>query len=167
MTEEVPLVSIATPSYNQAQFLKETILSVLSQDHPKLQYIIIDGAPTDGGVDIIRKYDVSLAHWVSEPHRGQSHAVNEGILASMGETIGCLDLDGIHHPNAATALLPLVILGALPGRTPFVSSDSGDVRDHARSGEVTRTSEAIARTISALLNDHERRSRLAEDAPPH
>jgi len=105
MTEESPLVSIVTPSYNQAQFLEETILSVLSQDHPKLQYIIIDGAPTDGGVDIIRKYDVTLAHWVSEPHRAQSHAVNKVILASMGETISWLNLDDIYHPNAVSAFL--------------------------------------------------------------
>ena len=79
-----PRISIVTPSYNQGQFIEETIRSILLQGYSNLEYIIIDGGSTDKSVEIIKKYEPWLSYWVSEKDRGQSHAINKGFGCSTG-----------------------------------------------------------------------------------
>jgi glycosyltransferase involved in cell wall biosynthesis len=95
-----PRISIVTPSYNQAQFIEETIRSVLLQGYPNLEYIIIDGGSDDGSVEIIRRYEPWLTYWVSEPDRGQSHAINKGFKKVTGEIIAWLNSDDVYVSNA-------------------------------------------------------------------
>jgi len=95
-----PRVSIVTPSYNQGQFIEETIRSVLLQGYPDLEYMVIDGGSTDGSVEIIRKYEPWLAYWVSEKDRGQSHAINKGWEKATGRIIAYLNSDDTYLPSA-------------------------------------------------------------------
>lgn len=94
-----PKISIVTPSFNQGQYIEETILSVLNQNYPNLEYIIIDGGSTDNSIDIIKKYEKQLAYWISEKDSGQSEAINKGILKTTGEIFNWLNSDDFLAPR--------------------------------------------------------------------
>ncbi|MBD2165785.1 glycosyltransferase [Calothrix membranacea FACHB-236] len=101
---DYPRITLVTPSYNQSQFLEATIKSVLSQNYPNLEYIIIDGGSTDTSVNIIRSYADQLTYWVSEPDQGQSDAIAKGFARVTGDIINWLNSDDLLLPNALFAV---------------------------------------------------------------
>jgi glycosyltransferase involved in cell wall biosynthesis len=99
-----PKITVLTPNYNYGQYLEETIRSVLLQGYPNLEYIIIDGGSTDNSIDIIKKYEPWLTYWVSEPDRGQTHAINKGLEKSTGEIFNWINSDDVLMPGALLAI---------------------------------------------------------------
>ena len=100
MIQQFPKISIVTASYNQGQFIEETILSVLNQNYPSLEYIIIDGGSTDNSVEIIKKFEQYLTYWVSEEDKGQANAINKGLQLCTGEIFNWLNSDDYLEPGA-------------------------------------------------------------------
>jgi glycosyltransferase involved in cell wall biosynthesis len=104
---DLPKVSIVTPSFNQGRFIEETIRSVLLQGYPNLEYIIIDGGSSDNSTKIIEKYGPWLSYWVSEPDRNQSNAINKGFERASGDIFGWLNSDDTFMPKAIANLVEL------------------------------------------------------------
>jgi glycosyltransferase involved in cell wall biosynthesis len=95
-----PKITLVTPSFNQGPFIEETIRSVLQQNYPNLQYIIIDGGSSDNTIDIIKKYESQLYYWISEPDRGMYDALNKGFAKSSGQILGWINSDDVFYGGA-------------------------------------------------------------------
>lgn len=100
----LPKITIITPSYNQGQYLDQTILSILSQNYPNLEYIIIDGGSTDNSVEIIKKYETQLAYWISEKDNGQSDAIQKGLNKATGDIFNWINSDDYLEPGALNSI---------------------------------------------------------------
>jgi glycosyltransferase involved in cell wall biosynthesis len=131
-----PLLSIVTPSFRQAQFLEETLRSVLLQGYPNLEYIVEDGGSQDGSVEIIQKYARWMASWVSEKDRGQSHAINKGMAKATGEIVAWINSDDPFLPGAfGRAILAL----KANQRAALVYSDGRWIDEHGGLIKIQRT----------------------------
>jgi glycosyltransferase involved in cell wall biosynthesis len=104
-----PRLSIITPSFNQAAFIERTLRSVLDQRYPELEYIVVDGASTDGSVKIIERYSDQLAWWASEPDGGQTDALNKGLRRATGEIVAYINSDDYYLPGAFDAAVGALI----------------------------------------------------------
>ena len=92
---KIPKISIVMPSYNQAEYIEESILSVLNQNYPNLELIVLDGGSTDGSEEIIKKYESKLSYWHSRKNKGQTDALIQGFKRATGDLLGWLNSDDI------------------------------------------------------------------------
>lgn len=123
------LVSIVTPSYNQARYLEETMRSVLEQDYPHIEYMVVDGGSTDGSREIIEKYADRLAWWVSEKDRGQTDAINKGFARAQGEVLAWLNSDDTYQPGAIREAVEFLRANPQVG---LVYGDANYIDEHGR-----------------------------------
>jgi len=121
------LVSIVTPSFNQAKYLEDTIRSVLDQDYPDIEYILIDGGSTDSSLEIIQRYADRLAGWVSEPDAGQTDAINKGFALARGDIFAWLNSDDTYQPGAVAEAVAYLQahpeVGMVYGDANFINSE--------------------------------------------
>jgi glycosyltransferase involved in cell wall biosynthesis len=125
---DTPLVTIVTPSFNQSRYLEETILSVLNQDYPNIEYFVMDGGSSDRSPEIIRKYAGRLAGWVSEKDQGQTDAINKGFARANGKILAWLNSDDTYQPQAVREAVELLMehpgWGMVYGDTRFIDERS-------------------------------------------
>ncbi len=95
----LPKISIITPSYNQGKFLEQTIRSIIDQNYPNLEFIIIDGGSTDNTIEIIKRYEKNISYWVSEPDHGQTNGINKGFRIATGDLVAWMNSDDIYYDN--------------------------------------------------------------------
>jgi glycosyltransferase involved in cell wall biosynthesis len=97
---DLPKITVITPSFNQGQFIEATIRSVLLQGYPNLEYFVVDGGSTDNSIEVIRKYEKWISYWISEPDKGQAHAINKGFEKATGKLVAWLNSDDIYLPGS-------------------------------------------------------------------
>jgi len=105
-----PKISIVTPNFNGGKYLEETIKSILNQDYPNLEYIIVDGGSSDRSIEIIKEHESRLTYWVSEPDNGLYDALNKGFSKTNGEIMGWLNSDDMLHPKSLFTLAEIFSL---------------------------------------------------------
>jgi len=135
-----PRICIVTPSYNQGAFLEETIQSVLIQDYPNLQYIVVDGGSTDNSVEVIKKYASRIDYWESGKDRGQSHAINKGLARCAGEIFNWINSDDLLMPGALWAVAEAWLQkpgSIISGRTE-IFDESGTLETAGAAGQTLR-----------------------------
>jgi glycosyltransferase involved in cell wall biosynthesis len=159
-----PLVSIVTPSFNQARYLEQTMRSVMEQDYPNIEYIVIDGASKDGSVDIIQRYALesgsllpenqkqasgfqkhSIAYWVSEKDSGQAEAINKGLSRATGEIVAWLNSDDYYLPGAVSAAVKVF------EANPEVALVYGDMLAVDQNGQTTNLMKYGQLSLADLL----------------
>ena len=94
-----PRISVIVPSYNQGQFIERTFLSILNQNYPNTELIVMDGGSKDGSIEVIRKYERHIDYWTSEPDKGQPSAINKGFAIATGDLVGWQNSDDLYLPN--------------------------------------------------------------------
>ncbi len=142
-----PKISIITPSFNQAEFIEETILSVINQDYDNLEYIIIDGGSTDGSVEIIKKYEDHIAYWCSEKDKGQTNAINKGFKVATGDLVAWMNSDDLFAPNS------FEIIARAYERNPMIDVYYGDKVHIDRQGREQFVQRYAPYKIESFAND--------------
>lgn len=123
MKDDKPLVSIVTPSYNQGQFIEDTILTIIAQDYPNIEHIIVDAGSTDNTLEILRNYERKYnLRWISEPDKGESDAVNKGFRMAKGEILSWLDSDDVYFDKQAVSRIVREFSGS--GDVDLIHGDS-------------------------------------------
>ena len=132
-----PKISVVTPSYNQGPFLERTILSILNQNYPNLEYFVIDGGSTDNSVNIIQKYEDRIDYWVSEKDKGQTDAINKGMRRATGDIVCWINSDDVLLPGA------LLTVGRYFMKHPNIEYLNGVVIEIGRQDEILKMTHTI------------------------
>ena len=146
MSALLPRISIVTPSFNQRHFLEETMQSVLGQDYPDIEYVVIDGGSNDGSADLLRANSSRLAYWVSEPDGGQTEAINKGFRRTTGEILAWLNSDDVYCPGAFRRVADFFL------QHPDLGAVVGDQETINASGQVLEVKKAVP--VSYLQSLH-------------
>jgi glycosyltransferase involved in cell wall biosynthesis len=145
-----PLISIITPSYNQAEFIEATLQSVLQQRYPHIEYIVVDGLSTDGTTSILEKYRHQLSHLIIEKDKGQTDAINKGFKLAKGELVGWINSDDILYEDCVERIVQLYEQHKEQGVIFY--NNVNDMLD--RAGNVTQTYNKTIPNRAYLLNDN-------------